>query len=79
MVPTYPSLEESSHGINSLLLGEARAGNASRLMKSKDYVKIDCDENGSTRWNAASECNGVMPTKWEQVAFDVLAVITHPS
>ena len=69
----------SSHGINSLLLGEADLGDASRLMKSKDYVKVDCDENGvNSDGTAASECNGVMPTKWV-VAFDVLAVITHPS
>ena len=53
----------SSHGINSLLLGEADLGDASRLMKSKDYVKVDCDENGvNSDGTAASECNGVMPT-----------------
>ena len=69
----------SSHGINALLNGEADLGDASRLMKGKDYTKVNCDESGvRSDGTASEECMGVMPTKWV-VAFDVLAVITHPS
>ena len=69
----------SSHGLNALLNGEADLGDASRLMKGKDYSKVGCDETGvSSDGTATEECMGVMPTKWV-VAFDVLAVITHPS
>ena len=69
----------SSHGLNALLSGEADLGDASRLLKGKDYSKFDsCDAEAVNEDGSASEsCNGVMPKKWV-VAFDVLAVITHP-
>ena len=69
----------SSHGLNALLSGEADLGDASRLLKGKDYAKFDsCDAEAVNEDGSASEsCNGVMPKKWV-VAFDVLAVITHP-
>ena len=37
-------------------------------------MKLGVSSDGT----ATEECMGVMPTKWV-VAFDVLAVITHPS
>jgi len=43
----------SSHGLNSLLMGEADLGDASRLMKGSDYEKVGCEkedvkEDGTT-------------------------------
>lgn len=67
----------SSHGLNALLNGDTDLGDASRLMKSKDYEKVGCDgslvkEDGT----ATASCNGVLPTKWV-VAYDVLAVVVN--
>jgi len=68
----------SSHGLNSLLLGEADLGDASRLMKGSDYGKVGCPEtdvDGETG-TALSACGGVMPHKWV-MAYDVLAVVVN--
>lgn len=67
----------SSHGLNALLNGEAGLGDASRLLKGKDYEKVGCspdlvNEDGT----ASAACNGVLPTKWI-VAYDVLAVVVN--
>jgi len=67
----------SSHGLNALLNGEADLGDASRLLKGKDYEKVGCspdlvNEDGT----ASAACNGVLPTKWI-VAYDVLAVVVN--
>ena len=67
----------SSHGINALLNGEADLGDASRLLKGKDYESVGgdpswVDENGT----ASRPVNDVLPVKWV-VAFDVLAVIVN--
>jgi len=67
----------SSHGLNALLNGEAELGDASRLMKSKDYEKVGCEgalvnEDGT----ASQACNGVLPIKWI-VAYDVLTVVIN--
>lgn len=67
----------SSHGLNSLLNGEADLGDASRLMKGSDYEKVGCNpklvnEDGT----ADTACNGVLPTKWI-VAYDVLVVVIN--
>jgi phosphate transport system substrate-binding protein len=67
----------SSHGLNSLLNGEADLGDASRLLKGADYEKVGCDaslvkEDGT----ASAACNGVLPTKWI-VAYDVLVVVVN--
>ena len=67
----------SSHGINSLLRGEAQLGDASRLMKGSDYSKVDCSEGDVKPDGTASKaCNGVLPTKWI-AAYDVLAVVVN--
>jgi phosphate transport system substrate-binding protein len=67
----------SSHGINALLEGEADLGDASRLMKSKDYESVDCDGSlVNDDGTASAACNGVLPVKWV-VAYDVLAVVVH--
>ena len=67
----------SSHGLNSLLKGEADLGDASRLMKSSDYKSVGCDETlVSSDGTATAACNGVLPTKWV-VAYDVLAVVVN--
>jgi phosphate transport system substrate-binding protein len=68
----------SSHGINALLKGEADLGDASRLMKGKDYEKVDGDPNlvkddGTATGPAPS---GVWPHKWV-VGFDVLTVVVN--
>ena len=67
----------SSHGLNALLNGEADLGDASRLLKGKDYEKVGCspylvNEDGT----ASAACNGVLPTRWI-VAYDVLAVVVN--
>ena len=67
----------SSHGLNALLLGETYLGDASRLLKGKDYEKVGgnpdwVNENGT----ADRPVNGVLPIKWI-VAYDVLAVIVN--
>lgn len=69
----------SSHGLNALLNGEADLGDASRLMKGKDYSKFDtCKPDAVHEDGTATEgCNGVTPHKWV-VAYDVLAVVVHP-
>ena len=68
----------SSHGLNSLLNGEADLGDASRLMKGKDYAKVKgkaslVKEDGTATGAAPT---GVWPHKWV-VAFDVLAVVVN--
>jgi phosphate transport system substrate-binding protein len=68
----------SSHGLNSLLNGEAELGDASRLMKASDYEKVGCDGNKVKSDGTASEaCNGILPTKWI-IAYDMLAVVINP-
>ena len=67
----------SSHGINSLLNGEADLGDASRLMKGLDYEKLGCNaELVNEDGTASASCNGILPTKWI-VAYDVLAVVVN--
>lgn len=68
----------SSHGFNALLNGEADLGDASRVLKGKDYDKIDsCDgANVNSDGTVKVACNGVMPHKWV-VAYDVLAVVVN--
>ncbi|KYC52577.1 MAG: molybdate ABC transporter periplasmic substrate-binding protein [Candidatus Methanofastidiosum methylothiophilum] len=67
----------SSHGLNSLLKGEADLGDASRLMKSSDYKAVGCDETMvNSDGTAKAACSGVLPTKWT-VAYDVLAVVVN--
>jgi phosphate transport system substrate-binding protein len=66
----------SSHGLNSLLKGEADLGDASRLLKSSDYKAVGCDETMVSDGNAKATCNSVLPTKWT-VAYDVLAVVVN--
>lgn len=67
----------SSHGLNSLLLGEADLGDASRLMKGSDYEKVGCSaEDVNPDGTAKNPCKGVLPTKWI-VAYDVLAVVVN--
>lgn len=67
----------SSHGLNSLLKGEADLGDASRLMKSSDYKSVGCDETSvNPDGTATAACSGVLPTKWI-VAYDVLAVVVN--
>jgi len=68
----------SSHGINSLLNGDADLGDASRLMKAKDYEKVGCDGTlVNSDGTASAACSGVLPTKWV-VAYDMLAVVINP-
>jgi phosphate transport system substrate-binding protein len=68
----------SSHGINSLLKGDADLGDASRLMKGSDYTKVGCDESLVNADGTASDaCSGVLPTKWV-VSYDMLAVVVNP-
>ena len=68
----------SSHGLNSLLTGNAQLGDASRLLKSGDYDKVGCDVSLVKDDGTVSEaCNGVTPIKWV-VAYDMLAVVIHP-
>lgn len=67
----------SSHGLNALLNGEADLGDASRLLKGKDYEKVGCDPNLINEDGTAQvACNGVLPIKWI-VAYDVLAVVVN--
>ena len=67
----------SSHGLNSLLKGEADLGDASRLLKSSDFKSIGCDETLVNPDGAATAaCSSVLPTKWI-VAYDVLAVVVN--
>jgi len=67
----------SSHGLNSLLNGDADLGDASRLMKGSDYEKVGCDpELVKSDGTASASCNGILPTKWI-VAYDVLAVVVN--
>jgi len=67
----------SSHGLNSLIKGEADLGDASRLMKSSDYKSVGCDETLVNKdGTATAACSGVLPTKWV-VAYDVLAVVVN--
>jgi len=68
----------STHGLNSLLTGNADLGDASRLLKAKDYESVGCDgslvnEDGT----ASASCSGITPTKWV-VAYDMLAVVINP-
>ncbi len=68
----------SSHGLNSLLLGEVELGDASRLMKASDYEKVGGDaslvKDDGTATGAAP--TGVWPEKWV-VAYDVLAIVIN--
>jgi phosphate transport system substrate-binding protein len=67
----------SSHGLNSLLNGEADLGDASRLMKGSDYEKVGCDPNlVKSDGTASAACSGVLPIKWI-IAYDVLAVVVN--
>ena len=67
----------SSHGINSLLEGEADLGDASRLMKGSDYEKVGCNPDlVNADGTASAACSGVHPIKWV-VAYDVLAVVVN--
>jgi phosphate transport system substrate-binding protein len=67
----------SSHGLNSLLNGEADLGDSSRLLKDSDYKSVNCDETlVNPDGTVTSACNGVLPTKWI-VAYDVLAVVVN--
>jgi phosphate transport system substrate-binding protein len=67
----------SSHGLNALLTGEADLGDASRLLKGKDYEKVGCDDSFVNEDGTANTaCNGVTPIKWI-VAYDVLAVVVN--
>jgi phosphate transport system substrate-binding protein len=68
----------SSHGLNALLNDEADLADASRLMKGKDYEKVDGDpdlvkEDGTAQGKAPT---GVWPHKWI-VAYDVLVVVVN--
>jgi len=68
----------STHGINSLLTGNAQLGDASRILKTKDYEKVGCDVNlVNSDGTVSGPCKGVTPTKWV-VAYDMLAVVIHP-
>ncbi len=68
----------SSHGLNSLLKGEADLGDASRLMKGSDYEAVGGDKtlvkSDGTATGAAP--GGVWPYKWV-VAYDVLATVVN--
>jgi len=68
----------SSHGLNSLLNGEADLGDASRLMKGSDYEKVggDPDDVNSDGTAKKAAPTGVKPHKWV-VAYDVLAVVVN--
>lgn len=68
----------SSHGINSLLNGEADLGDASRLMKGSDYEKVNGDASLVTDDGQATgpAPTGVTPYKWV-VAYDVLATVIN--
>jgi phosphate transport system substrate-binding protein len=68
----------SSHGLNALIKGETDLGDASRLLKSKDYEKVGgngdlVNEDGTASGPAPT---GVWPHKWI-VAFDVLVVVIN--
>jgi phosphate transport system substrate-binding protein len=68
----------SSHGLNSLLNGDADLGDASRLMKGSDYEAVngessDVNSDGTAKKAAPTR---VWPYKWV-VAYDVLAVVVH--
>jgi phosphate transport system substrate-binding protein len=68
----------SSHGLNSLLNGDADLGDTSRLMKGSDYTKVGCDAGlVNADGTASAACGGVLPTKWV-VAYDMLAVVINP-
>ncbi len=68
----------SSHGLNSLLNGEADLGDASRLMKGSDYEKVggDPDLVKADGTATAAAPTGVRPEKWV-CAYDVLAVVVN--
>lgn len=68
----------SSHGLNSLLNGEADLGDASRLMKGSDYEKVGGDPNLVKEDGTATAAapTDVWPHKWI-VAYDVLAVVIN--
>ena len=68
----------SSHGFNSLLMGEADLGDASRLMKGKDYEKVGGDPNDVNPDGTAKGPSpaGVWPHKWI-VAYDALTVVVN--
>ena len=74
----YVSGGGSSHGLNALLMGEADLGDASRLMKGKDYEKVGGDPKDvnidGTANRAAS--TGVWPHKWV-VAYDTLIIVVN--
>lgn len=74
----------SSHGINSLFLGEADLGDASRKIKISDYEKVGCSagqvqiaaaQSGNHPWQYPA-CNSVEPTEW-LIAYDVLTVVVN--
>ncbi|MFA7690437.1 MAG: PstS family phosphate ABC transporter substrate-binding protein [Methanofastidiosum sp.] len=66
----------SSHGLNSLLKGEADIGDTSRLLKSSDYKSVGCCDETlvNSDGTATAACNGVLPTKWV-IAYDILAIV----
>lgn len=74
----------SSHGINSLLLGEADLGDASRKIKTGDYEKVGCTVSETQIAAAQSDdhpwqypaCSDVKPVEWV-VAYDVLTVVVN--
>jgi phosphate transport system substrate-binding protein len=67
----------SSHGINSLLKGEADLGDASRKMKGSDYEKVGGDPNlVKSDGTATGPAGDVWPHKWV-VGFDVLTVVVN--
>jgi len=67
----------SSHGLNALLEGDAQLGDASRLMKSKDYEKVGCPgEDVKSDGTASAPCKGVKPEKW-LISYDVLVIVVN--
>lgn len=74
----YVSGGGSSHGLNSLLMGEADLGDASRLMKGKDYEKVGGDPKDVNIDGTANRAapTGVWPHKWV-VAYDTLVVVVN--
>jgi phosphate transport system substrate-binding protein len=76
----------SSKGLNSLLLGEADLGDASRKIAASDYTDANCQvseaeikeaQSGPHPWQYP-ECNGITPTEWP-VAYDALPVVVNPA
>jgi len=74
----YVSGGGSSHGLNALLMGEADLGDASRLMKGKDYEKVGGDPKDVNIDGTANRAvsTGVWPYKWI-VAYDTLIVVVN--